>query len=351
MQPLLSPSSSPPPSLSLVVPVYGNEASIAALLEAVRGIAARVDGGFEAVFVVDGSPDRSHALLREALPDAGFPARLVALTRNFGAFHAIRAGLECARGATIAVMAADLQEPPELILDLHRAVREDGPEGGHDVAFGVREARADPLGSRVASGLFWALYRRLVLPEVPPGGVDIFAMSAAFRDRLLLLRESHSSLLAQLFWLGGRRAFVGYRRRPRLHGRSAWTLRKKLRYFSDSVFAFTDLPVRLLFWFGLLALAVAVGLGAVTLVAKLTGALDVPGYAGTLLTILFFGALNALGLGVVGTYAWRAYENTKQRPLSLVQSEECFDGGAADGHGVADTAPAHRDGRAADGRP
>lgn len=312
MQPLLS--------LSLVVPVYGNEASIPALLEAVRGIAARVDGGFEAVFVVDGSPDRSHALLRAALPEAGFAARLVALTRNFGAFHAIRAGLECARGASIAVMAADLQEPPELILDLHRAVREQG----HDVAFGVREARADPLSSRIASGLFWALYRRLVLPEVPPGGVDIFAMDAAFRDRLLLLRESHSSLLAQLFWLGGRRAFVGYRRRAREHGRSAWTLRKKLRYFSDSVFAFTDLPVRLLFWFGLLALAVAVGLGAVTLLAKLTGALDVPGYAGTLLTILFFGALNALGLGVVGTYAWRAYENTKQRPLSLVQSEECF---------------------------
>lgn len=312
MQPLLS--------LSLVVPVYGNEASIAALLEAVRGIAARVDGGFEAVFVVDGSPDRCHALLREALPGAGFDARLVALTRNFGAFHAIRAGLECARGACIAVMAADLQEPPELILDLHRAVR----DGAHDVAFGVREARTDPLGSRIAAGLFWALYRRLVLPEIPPGGVDIFAMDAAFRDRLLLLRESHSSLLAQLFWLGGRRAFVGYRRRAREHGRSAWTLRKKLRYVSDSVFAFTDLPVRLLFWFGLLALAVAGTLGAVTLAAKLTGALEVPGYAGTLLTILFFGALNALGLGVVGTYAWRAYENTKQRPLSLVQSEECF---------------------------
>lgn len=312
MQPFLS--------LSLVVPVYGNEASIPALLEAVRGIAARVDGGFEAVFVVDGSPDRSHARLRDALPDAGFPARLVALTRNFGAFQAIRAGLECAGGAAIAVMAADLQEPPELILDLHRAVR----DGGHDVAFGVREARTDPLGSRIASRLFWALYRRLVLPDVPPGGVDIFAMDAAFRDRLLLLRESHSSLLAQLFWLGGRRAFVGYRRRAREHGRSAWTLRKKLRYVSDSVFAFTDLPVRLLFWFGLLALAVAVTLGAITLVAKLTGALDVPGYAGTLLTILFFGALNALGLGVVGTYAWRAYENTKQRPLSLVQSEERF---------------------------
>lgn len=313
MQPLLS--------LSLVVPVYGNEASIPALLEAVRGIRDGVEGGFEAVFVIDGSPDRSEWVLREALPTAGFTAQLVVLTRNFGAFHAIRVGLERARGGCIAVMAADLQEPPELILDLHRALR----DGGHEVAFGVREARADPLGSRIASGLFWWLYRRFVLRDVPPGGVDIFAMQATFRDRLLLLRESHSSLLAQLFWLGGRRAFVGYRRRPRLHGRSAWTLRKKLRYFSDSVFAFTDLPVRMLFWIGLLALAVSVALGAVTLVAKLTGALEVPGYAGTMLTILFFGALNALGLGVVGTYAWRAYENTKQRPLSLVQSEECFD--------------------------
>ena len=313
MQPVLT--------LSLVVPVYRNEASIDPLIEAVRGISEQVGHDFEAVFVVDGSPDRSYAMLRERLPSAGFRAQLISLTRNFGAFNAIRAGLEKARGRVIAVMAADLQEPPTLALRFLEVLAGDQ----HDVAFGVRESRADPLSTRIPSQIFWSVYRRFVITDVPRGGVDIFAMTAAFRDRLIALQESNSSLLAQLFWLGGRRAFVGYERLAREHGRSGWTLRKKLRYLSDSVFAFTDLPVRLLFALGTLAMLVALVLAAVTLMAKLIGIVEVPGYAGTMLTILFFGAFNALGLGVVGTYAWRAFENTKGRPLAVIQTEDHFD--------------------------
>lgn len=314
MQPVLS------PALSVVVPVYGNADSIPALIEALRDIGRRVEGGFEAVFVVDGSPDHSHALLREALPQAGFPAQLVELTRNFGAFPAIRVGLEKARGRVIAVMAADLQEPPALVLSFLERLG----GGDADVAFGVRDGRNDPPLSKLLSHVFWGLYRRFVMPDIPKGGVDIFAISDRFRDRLITLRESNTSLLAQLFWLGGRRVFVGYERRKRAHGRSAWTLRKKLKYLSDSVFAFSDLPVRLLIGIGIVALTTAVVLSVVTVVAKLSGLVTVPGYAGTILTMLFFGALNALGLGVVGTYAWRAFENTKERPLALVHSEESF---------------------------
>lgn len=309
------------PRVSVVVPVYGNEESIKQLLEALRWISDRIDGGFEAILVVDGSPDRSYALLHDNLAGAGFPARLVCLSRNFGAFSAIRVGLEKARGETIAVMAADLQEPPELVLQFDESIHKDGA----DVVFGVRQARNDPMLSRMASRVFWSLYRRFVMPDIPRGGVDIFAISQRFRDRLMALGEANTNLIAQLFWLGGKRAFVGYGRRERAHGRSAWTLRKKLRYLSDSVFAFTDLPVRLLMGIGFVGLAIAAMLSLITVVARLSGLLVVPGYAGTILTVLFFGALNLLGLGVVGSYAWRAFENTKQRPLAVVQSEEVFD--------------------------
>ncbi|MFS8136497.1 MAG: glycosyltransferase family 2 protein [Thermomonas sp.] len=320
MQPLLT------PDLSLVVPIYGNESSIDELLSAIQAIQARIDGRFEAVFVVDGSPDLSYSLLRERLPHAGFPAQLVCLSRNFGAFPAIRVGLGCARGQVIAVMAADLQEPPELAITFLAVLG----QGDIDVAFGVREGRKDPVLSRLASGLFWSVYRRFVMPDIPKGGVDIFAVTHGFRDRLLGLHESNTSLLAQLFWLGGRRAFVPYQRSERRHGRSGWTLRKKLRYLSDSVFAFTDLPVRILMALGLVSLAIAVLLTIITLVAKFSGLVAVPGYAGTMLVILFFGAFNALGLGVVGSYAWRAFENTKSRPLAVVQSEESFNQGSPD---------------------
>lgn len=318
MQPVLK------DSLSLVVPVYGNEASIDALLKAIASIRQRCESGFEAVFVVDGSPDRSYALLHERLPQAGFPSQLISLSRNFGAFSAIRVGLEKARGNVIAVMAADLQEPPELVLGFHDALK----NNAHDVAFGVREGRSDPWPSRLASNAFWSLYRRLVMRDIPKGGVDIFAVTARFRDRLLALGESNTSLLAQLFWLGGRRSFIGYERRSREHGKSAWTLRKKMRYLSDSIFAFTDLPVRILIALGVVAMSIAIVLSVVTLAAKLSGLVPVPGYTGTMLTVLFFGAFNSLALGVVGTYAWRAFENTKGRPLAVIQSEETFNEGS-----------------------
>ncbi|MEO6384468.1 MAG: glycosyltransferase family 2 protein [Thermomonas sp.] len=320
MQPILT------PDLSLVVPIYGNEGSIDELLAAIQGIQLRIDGRFEAVFVVDGSPDRSYSLLRDRLPEAGFAAQLVCLSRNFGAFPAIRVGLECARGHIIAVMAADLQEPPELVVKFLEVLG----QGDIDVAFGVREGRKDPALSRLASRIFWSIYRRFVMPDIPKGGVDIFAVTRRFRDRLLGLNESNTSLVAQLFWLGGHRAFVPYERRERQHGRSGWTLRKKMRYLSDSVFAFTDLPVRLLILLGMVSMAIAMLLTIITLVAKIFGLVTVPGYAGTMLTILFFGAFNALGLGVVGSYAWRAFENTKSRPLAVVQSEESFNDGFFD---------------------
>ena len=300
------------PRYSLVVPVYKNEANIPDLLQAIDGIREVLGEAFEAVLVVDGSPDSSHRLLADHLPKQRFVATLVDLSRNFGAFAAIRHGLGLARGDQIAVMAADLQEPPELVIDLLRQV-----EAGADVAFGTRTTRNDPPVSQALSNMYWKLYRRWVVSDVPAGGVDIFALNSKIRDCLLSMPEANSSLLAQLFWLGGRRAFVPYDRQERKIGKSAWTLRKKLAYLMDSVFSFTDLPVRLLLALGLGGTALSVILGAAVLVAKLSGTLAVPGYAATLLVVLFFGAFNALGLGIIGSYVWRAYENTKHRPLTI----------------------------------
>jgi glycosyltransferase involved in cell wall biosynthesis len=309
---------------SLVVPVYRNEETIPDLLAALAAIDAALDGALEVVFVVDGSPDRSLASLVEALPRAGLTAKVLEMSRNFGAFAAIRAGLIEATGPYFAVMAADLQEPPELAVEFFRRLERDAC----DVVCGVRAARDDPLQSRLASQLFWAVYRRLVQPEMPPGGVDVFGCNTRARDALVALTEAHSSLIGQLLWIGMRRDEVPYRRRARPSGRSAWTLSKKLAYMLDSSLAFSDLPIRLLFGVGMLALAVAIVYGAIVLVARLTGLIGEPGYAATVLLISGFGALNALGLSVVGAYAWRAFENTKGRPLAIVQRRFTFGGGA-----------------------
>ncbi len=299
---------------SVIIPVYKNEASISRLLQTLEEINVNLENQLEAVFVVDGSPDQSYALLKKGISELSFPAQLLAHSRNFGSFPAIRSGLMAARGDFFGVMAADLQEPPELLVEFFKALAADEC----DVAIGTRIGRNDPFFSRFTSGLFWGIYRRLVMPEMPEGGVDVFGCNHLFREQLLKLEESRSSLIALIFWLGFRRKIVGYERQLRQEGKSAWTFRKKLDYMMDSIFAFTDYPIRLLMRIGSIGSVLLILLGIVVLFAKLSGTIDVPGYAATMLVILFLGALNLFGLGLVGTYAWRAYENTKQRPLAVV---------------------------------
>ncbi len=321
--------------ISLVVPVYRNAENIPSLLAALAELNGRMSGELEVDFVVDGSPDDSFLLLERALPTAGFRSKLVLLSRNFGSFSAIRAGLALGEGDYFAVMAADLQEPPELIIEfVERMTR-----GGAEVVVGRREGRDDPFSSRMMSTVFWWLYRRLIQPQVPKGGVDVFGCNRCVRDRILLLGEQHSSLVGLLFWVGFRREEVSYRRRARSVGKSSWTIKKKLRYLSDSIFSFTDLPIRLLTAVGFFGFLITVAFGAVVLFAKMSDAIAVPGYAATVLLVMFFGTLNCFGLGIVGGYVWRAFENTKARPTFIVSSHQSFAGVGASGHSSSGAVP------------
>jgi len=315
---------------SIVIPVYRNEAFLPDVVRTVEGIAREmkdaahgVDGTLEVVFVVDGSPDRSEAWLIANLPRAAVASQLVVLSRNFGSFAAVRAGLAAARGERIAVMAADLQEPPSLMHDFFRALAQ-----GHDVAIGTRAGRDDPWAGQVSAQLFWRAYRWLVQPDMPRGGVDVFAVSRAARDALLALDESHSSLVSQLLWIGFSRAEVPYHRLPRRDGESGWTLRKKLAYLVDSIFSFTQLPITLLMLIGLLGTLAFFVIGIALMVARFTGLIAVPGYTAIMVAILFSACLVLLGLGIVGSYVWRAYENTKGRPLGIVRAHRDFPGPA-----------------------
>jgi polyisoprenyl-phosphate glycosyltransferase len=297
---------------SLVVPVYQNAGSIAALVETLVAIADQIDGDLETIFVVDGSPDDSHERLLQALRSTRLRSRVVEHSRNFGSFAAIRTGMSLARGERIAVMAADMQEPPELVVEFLRRLA----GGDVDVLAGERGSR-DDRGDR-ASKIYWRLYRRFVMADIPISGVDVFACTAAVRDVVCGLETVHTSLVAQLFWVGFRREMVPYDRRPS-SGESGWTLRRKLRYLSDSVFAFTDLPVRILWVGGVLGMTLGLLVGAVVLGARIAGAITVPGYAATILILLFFASLNLIGLGIIGSYVWRAYETVKGRPGAIVR--------------------------------
>ena len=275
---------------------------------------------FEAVFVVDGSPDDSLAVLRAGIASSTLEAQLVSLSRNFGSFSAIRAGLELARGAFVAVMAADLQEPPEVVSAFFDSLE----SGECDIAIGQRVGRKDPALSSSAAGMYWGAYRRLINPDIPVGGVDVFGCTREVARHVAAFRETQTSLIGILYWIGYRRRNFPYARLSREHGTSGWTLARKVRYLLDSVYAFTDLPVLLLQGIGLVGFVGSCLLGLIIFVAWLAGGIPQPGYTPMMIVILASTSSILLGLGVVGSYVARAYENSKGRPISVIASHEYF---------------------------
>ncbi len=309
--------------LSLVIPLYKSEPNLPRLMVELPKLQERLrPEELEVVFVVDGSPDRCREVLDRALPGFPMQTQLLSLSRNFGSFNAIAAGLKAGRGDLFAVLAADLQEPLELVEAFARSMRADEA----DVCYGVREGRSDPWLSELLSNTFWRLYSRFVIPEMPPNGVDVFGCNLKVRDHLLALPEINTNLIALLLWLGFRRKFVPYARLARQEGKTAWTFRKKLRYTLASIFNFTDLPIQWLLLAGLAGSGLAVGLGVAVLYAWFRGEITVPGYTPIVLTIMFFGGLTVFGLGIVGQYLWLALQNIRRRPNFIVDSTRSFGG-------------------------
>jgi polyisoprenyl-phosphate glycosyltransferase len=290
------------PVYSVIVPVYRNEPTLAALVDRLGGLAGELDAPLEVVFVVDGSPDASLVLLRRLLGEGTrFSSQLIALSRNFGSFSAVRAGLAATEGDYIAMMAADLQEPVSLVRDFFAALA----TGEHDITVGVREARADPVRDMLPAKVFWWLYRRLVQPEIPRGGVDVFGCTRQVAGELLRLHEGHTSLVGLLYWVGFRRLEVPYVRQPRQVGASGWGFRRKVRYLLDSIFSFTDLPITAIIVLGTLGVAVSTIWGAVVIGAWAAGKINVPGYTPLMLALFFVTSTILIALGLVGSYVWR----------------------------------------------
>jgi glycosyltransferase involved in cell wall biosynthesis len=325
---------------SIIVPVYRNAASLAALTEELQTLGTKLPCPLEVVFVDDGSPDNSTQILKKlfASKQFNFEAKLIRLSRNFGSFNAIRAGLDNAGGQYLAVMAADLQDPPEAILSFLEKLL----QGECDVVLGTRQNRRnDPWLTRATSHLFWGCYRRLVQKEMPSGGFDLFACTAQARDVLSNLRESRSSLVGMVLWAGFRRAAVPYERRLRTHGKSAWSFTRRVRYVFDSAFSFSNLPITCLLVGGAVGITLSIMYLVLVMVLTLCGRITQPGFPTLAGLITVFGGANLFALGILGEYAWRAYENTKGRPNFVVMSREALgnDFGASAGHGKVEDPP------------
>ncbi len=311
------------PVLSISVNLYKSEQNIPSLLEALDIFARENKKEFdlEGVFVVDGSPDHSYLVMKESLPKlASFRSQLHNLSKNFGATYAMRCALANSTGDYFCNIGSDLQDPLEAVKRAFDEIH----TNDLDVVFGQRVTREDPLGSRIFSMVFWTIYRRFIEPAVPKGGVDLFMCNRRVIDEAVRLKEQNGFFIGLLFWMGFRRGFVPYKRVKRAIGKSSWSFSKKMHYLLDSLYSFSDLPIKVVTTIGGVGLAISILFGLSILIGKLSGRIAVPGYAATFTVILFFGGLNSLALGIVGEYVYRALENTKGRPLSIVLESHRF---------------------------
>lgn len=301
--------------ISIVVPVYHNAGSLPDLLEAFRKLAARnSDDTFEFVFVDDGSTDNSLAVLTEL---AGHEARMrvVKLSRNFGSNAAIFAGLSQARGDAVAVIAADLQDPPALIHDMLAHWR-----AGTKVVLAARESREDPFLTALISDLFYSLFRRFAIRTMPPHGFDFFVIDRQVCNLVLQIEENNAYLMGLILWLGFEPTTLHYTRRARekRYGSSMWTLAKKIKYFIDAFVAFSYAPVRMASLMGVTFSIFGLIYAAVILVLRFTVGFDQQGWASTMLVLLVASGTQLLTIGVLGEYMWRNLDETRKRPRFVI---------------------------------
>ncbi len=301
------------PKLSIVIPVYYNQDSLAELHRALRAFAQRHDEfACEFVFVDDGSRDRSFDVLTDiAAQDAR--VKVIKLSRNFGSNAAILAGMIHATGSAVAFIAADLQDSTEALSDMVRAW-----QTGERVVFAVRRSRDDPFLSRLYANLFNMLLHWLVLKDVPPTGVGFFLVDRYVVDIVIRCEERNAHLIYLFAWLGFRPYVVLYDRVARKHGKSRWTFTKKFKYAVDTFVAFSYMPIRLASLVGIVFSVLGMLAIAYVIIARLFLNVQVEGWASLMIVMLIASGVQMMILGVLGEYLWRNLDQTRRRPIFVI---------------------------------
>ena len=306
------------PVLSLVLPIFNEEATIPELDRRLRAFLADVGSGvgdaWEVIFVNDGSKDRSLALLQQ-LAAAEPRYKVLSLARNFGHQMAITAGLDRANGEAVVVMDADLQDPPEVVKQMVARWRE-----GFDVVFGVRSRRhGESAFKKLTAAVFYRLLRSMLGDvSIPVDAGDFRLMSRPVVLTLRALRERHRFVRGLVWWVGFRQTAVTYERPARFAGETKFSLHRMLHFAIDGITSFSGAPLKLATYVGLATSLFAFVAALWVLGKALVFGDAVRGYPSLMVVVLFLGGMQLMALGVIGEYLGRLYVEAKQRPLYLV---------------------------------
>lgn len=303
--------------LSIITPAFNEEANLPLFHEQLRTALDSAGVEWEWIVVDDHSPDGTWTVLRD-LAAREPRLRAVRLARNSGSHTAFACGLQYARGDCAVVLAADLQDPPETIPALLEKWRQ-----GAQIVWAVRKEReGESAATQEASKAYYWLMRRFVgMAETPATGADFFLLDRRVMEALQAFKETNVSLLALLTWMGFKQDRISYVKKARLHGRSGWSLEKKLKLAVDSVTSFTYKPIRFMSYAGFIVALAGFLYALVVIVNRIFFSAPVPGYPSLIVVILVVGGLQMIMLGVLGEYVWRALDEARNRPRFIVEDE------------------------------
>jgi glycosyltransferase involved in cell wall biosynthesis len=309
------------PLISIVTPCYCEAENLPVLRARMDEVLATADFRWEHLIIDDHSPDNTFEVA------AGFATadprvKVARLARNSGAHLADYCGLELSQGDAAIIMAADLQDPPEVIPQLVARWR-----AGDQVVWACRRQREGVGWSgRFLSKTYYALLRRLVPNEtLPPQGADFFLLDRRVIDALARCKESNFSILALILWLGFRQGQIDYDKQARLHGRSNWNITKKIRLVIDSVVSFSHLPLRLISVFGFIVAVAGFAYALYVAISYFIGNIPVEGWASLMVVTLLLAGTQMIMLGVIGEYVWRTLHESRQRPRYNIERAVAID--------------------------
>jgi glycosyltransferase involved in cell wall biosynthesis len=308
-----------PPEYSFVIPVLNERETLDELYRRLRSVMEALDGPSEIVLVDDGSSDDSFEIMCK-LQEADPRIKVVRLSRNFGHQIALTAGLDRAAGKAVIIMDGDLQDPPEVALELAERWRE-----GYEVVYAVRDDRAGESRIKVASARwFYRLMSRIGDVRLPTDAGDFRLVDRRVVDAVSGMREHRRYLRGMFAWVGYDQTGVHFVRAPRHRGRTNFPLRKMLSFARDGIVSFSTAPLRLALNFGFVVSVLSFLLGIAAAVVKLTGLYAVPGWTSIAVGMGFLGGVQLIILGVIGEYIAGIHDEVKQRPLYLVREERGF---------------------------
>lgn len=308
------------PDLSVVVPVYKEEASIRPFLQRLEAVLHDMGRTYEVIFCLDPSPDRTEEVILEEI-DRNPNVKLLVFSRRFGQPAATMAGLLTCSGASCVVIDVDLQDPPELIRGMYSKLQE-----GNEVVYAKRRSRkGETLIKRAVARIGYRMIARLSEVEIPSDTGDFRIMTRRVIEEMRRLHETHGFLRGLVAYVGFRQAFIEYDRHERLHGRGKYNrLTGSLKIGLNGLISFSSRPLQLMSIIGALFAGLSFLLGAWYLFQKLSGVALTPGLPTTVLVVTFFSGVQLLSLGLMGEYIGRIYDEVKRRPMFIIDRKINF---------------------------